>query len=247
MVAARRARSTRSCGKAGRLAAVLSPHLTVEEAYLLGKYVRGIDPQAVLARGPGAGRRRGRDVPERLHDPRREVPQPPGRRRDRRALRRRAARTGTICSADVGRASRSARSGSPAAITTPWNDDGDGRASSRASRRSIVQDLFASPLWERADYQLPGAAFAEREGSYVNCARSAAIVPLGDSSAGRRAGPKGSCIGSCLDKPGLYNARSSARRSRRARSRTSPRAADGVPRRGRRFESESTRGRRQTC
>ena len=32
----------------------------------------------------------------------------------------------------------------------------------------IVQDCFASPLWERADYQLPGATFAEREGSYVN-------------------------------------------------------------------------------
>ncbi len=28
--------------------------------------------------------------------------------------------------------------------------------------------MFSSPLWERATYQLPGAAFAEREGSYVN-------------------------------------------------------------------------------
>ena len=32
----------------------------------------------------------------------------------------------------------------------------------------IVQDCFASPLWDRADYQIPGATFAEREGSYVN-------------------------------------------------------------------------------
>ena len=32
----------------------------------------------------------------------------------------------------------------------------------------IVQDCFASPLWERADYQIPAATFAEREGSYVN-------------------------------------------------------------------------------
>ena len=32
----------------------------------------------------------------------------------------------------------------------------------------IVQDSFSSPLWERADYQIPGATFAEREGSYVN-------------------------------------------------------------------------------
>jgi NADH-quinone oxidoreductase subunit G len=32
----------------------------------------------------------------------------------------------------------------------------------------VVQDLFGSPLMERSTYQLPGAAFAEREGSYVN-------------------------------------------------------------------------------
>ncbi len=32
----------------------------------------------------------------------------------------------------------------------------------------IVQDLFDSPLWRRATYQLPGASFAERAGSYVN-------------------------------------------------------------------------------
>ena len=32
----------------------------------------------------------------------------------------------------------------------------------------LANDCFASPLWERADYQLPSATFAEREGSYVN-------------------------------------------------------------------------------
>jgi NADH-quinone oxidoreductase subunit G len=32
----------------------------------------------------------------------------------------------------------------------------------------IVQDLFASPLGDRADWQLPATAFAERSGSYVN-------------------------------------------------------------------------------
>ena len=32
----------------------------------------------------------------------------------------------------------------------------------------IVQDLFSSPLWQRATYQLPGVSFAERSGSYVN-------------------------------------------------------------------------------
>ncbi len=32
----------------------------------------------------------------------------------------------------------------------------------------IVQDLFATPLAENADWQLPAASFAERSGSYVN-------------------------------------------------------------------------------
>ena len=34
------------------MSAVLSPHLTVEEAYLLATYVKQIDPDAVLAVGP---------------------------------------------------------------------------------------------------------------------------------------------------------------------------------------------------
>ena len=38
--------------KAGRLAGVLSPFLTVEEAYLLCKLLRSIDPQAALVLGP---------------------------------------------------------------------------------------------------------------------------------------------------------------------------------------------------
>src|SRR5688572_4406373 len=38
--------------KAGRLAAVVSPNLTVEEAYLFCTYIRQLDPNATLAMGP---------------------------------------------------------------------------------------------------------------------------------------------------------------------------------------------------
>ena len=58
----------------------------------------------------------------------------------------------------------------------------------------VVQDLFPSPLWERATYQLPGAAFAERDGSYVNSRRPAAIGRLGDSPAGGRADRRASVL-----------------------------------------------------
>ena len=45
-----------------------------------------------------------------------------------------------------------------------WIDDGTAERLA-AVQCLVVQDLFASPLWERATYQLPGAAFAERDGS----------------------------------------------------------------------------------
>ncbi len=70
-----------------------------------------------------------------------------------------------------------------------------------------MQDLFPSPLSERATYQLPGAAFAERDGSYVNSRRSAAIGRAGPirPPAGVRA--EGSLYWELLGMPGLYNAR----------------------------------------
>jgi predicted molibdopterin-dependent oxidoreductase YjgC len=37
-----------------------------------------------------------------------------------------------------------------------------------AAQCLVVQDMFDSPLLELATYQLPGAAFAEREGSYLS-------------------------------------------------------------------------------
>ena len=70
----------------------------------------------------------------------------------------------------------------------------------------VVQDLFDSPLWRRADYQLPGAAFAERSGAYVNWADrlqsvSWAIRP----PAGVQ--PEGRLLWRLLEMPGLYDAR----------------------------------------
>ena len=50
---------------------------------------------------------------------------------------------------------------------SPWIDD-DTAARFDGLEILVVQDMFSSPLWLRATYQLPGAAFAEREGSYVN-------------------------------------------------------------------------------
>jgi anaerobic selenocysteine-containing dehydrogenase len=51
---------------------------------------------------------------------------------------------------------------------TDWNSRADAELF-RQLKLVVVQDFFPSPLWECADYRLPCPAFAEREGSYVNC------------------------------------------------------------------------------
>jgi predicted molibdopterin-dependent oxidoreductase YjgC len=69
-----------------------------------------------------------------------------------------------------------------------------------------VQDMFASPLWNVATYQLPGGAFPEREGSYVNYAERLQFAkwairpPVG-------AWVEGQLYWRLLDRPGLFNGR----------------------------------------
>jgi NADH-quinone oxidoreductase subunit G len=70
----------------------------------------------------------------------------------------------------------------------------------------VVQDLFDSPLYSRASFQLPGAAFPERDGSYVNfadrlqVARWAIRPPTG-------VWVEGQLYWRLLDRPGMFNAR----------------------------------------
>ena len=88
---------------------------------------------------------------------------------------------------------------------TDWND----RAAAdkfAGLELLVVQDTFGSPLWDRADYQLPGAAFAEREGSYVNRAgRLQSVEWAVRPPAG--VWVEGQLYWRLLGRPGLYNAR----------------------------------------
>ena len=84
-----------------------------------------------------------------------------------------------------------------------WIDEATARRFERL-KLLIVQDLFPSPLSERATYVLPGAAYAERDGSYVNqhdrlqSARWAIRPPRGRPNRGQPplgiAGRTGVCI-----------------------------------------------------
>jgi NADH-quinone oxidoreductase subunit G len=87
---------------------------------------------------------------------------------------------------------------------TEWIDVATAARLARIELR-IVQDLFPSPLSQQATYELPAAAFAEREGSYVNHqgllqSVSRAIRP----PAGVRT--EASLFWEMLARPGLYHA-----------------------------------------
>ena len=151
--------------KSGRLAAVLSPHLTVEEAHLLAKYIKGIDPQAVLALGPVPVHGSDEKFPSGFVIHTEKCP-------NRRGVEKIVARLGggLLNWGDfLGRLA--SESFGAVWVTggykTDWNDAATAEKFAGVGCL-VVQDCFSSPLYERADYQLPGAAFAERAGSYVN-------------------------------------------------------------------------------
>jgi NADH-quinone oxidoreductase subunit G len=154
-----------SLRKAGRLAAVLSPHLTVEEAYLLATYVRSIDPDATLALGPVPTVGEDEKYPGNFVIHAEKCP-------NRRGVETIVARLGgSVLGWDAFLAQ--VESDPPAAVwisggyPAAWHDEAAAEKFAGVPTL-VVQDCFASPLWERAEHQLPGATFAEREGSYVN-------------------------------------------------------------------------------
>lgn len=188
---------------AGRIAVSLSPFLSVEEAYLLAKYVRSIDAEALIAVGP---------IPTEGQDERfangftiRAEKCPNRKGVEAVASRMNGGLAGWdefLTRIESGEYKAVWLTGGyPAA----WHDEAT--AEKFASVKSlIVQDIFASPLWNMATYQLPGAAFAEREGCYVNHADRLqsfkwAIRP----PAGVKV--EGHLYWQLLDMPGLYNAR----------------------------------------
>ncbi|MGO8688364.1 MAG: 2Fe-2S iron-sulfur cluster-binding protein [Thermoguttaceae bacterium] len=150
--------------RAGRLAGVLSPFLTVEEAYLLSKLLRAIDPRAMLVLGPVPAAGGDERFPGFLVD----AEKCPNRRGVAAVLAHFTHRVGTLeqllPALDAGQFGGVWVAGG---YKSAWID----AATAERFRRLallVVQDLFPSPLSELAGYELPAAAFAERDGSYVN-------------------------------------------------------------------------------
>ncbi|MBX9790378.1 MAG: molybdopterin-dependent oxidoreductase [Pirellulales bacterium] len=189
--------------KRGRLAAVLSPFLTVEEAFLLARWIRARDVDAMLAVGP---------VPVEGDDERFKsgftirAERCPNRKGIEAIVRHPRGELATwedvLVEADAGRLAGVWITGG---YPKPWVDEA---AAGKLADVPlvVVQDLFGSPLWEIATYRLPGTAFAEREGSYVNANHRLQSVDWAvRPPAGARV--EGSVYWQLLGMPGLYKSR----------------------------------------
>lgn len=172
--------------KGGAIGAVLSPMLTVEEAYLLAKMFKDISPKAKLYLGhvPVVGGddhfpqdRSGKPILPTKFTIRAE--KCPNRRGVEEVLQKfqgdvlhfdQAARA-----ADAGQLQVLYVTGGYSPRLGTWFNDGQLAAFAKVPKL-IVQDLFPSKLTEMAAYVLPAATFAEKDGTFVNHANLAQAI-----------------------------------------------------------------------
>ncbi len=166
----------------GKVAAVISPFLTVEEAYLLATYIKGLDAGNVVALGPVPVV--GEDwtvkpdmVNGRTGDTSFIVPRSftihaekaPNRRGVEEVLRH--VQGEVIDFAAL--ATRVAKGEFKALYVAsdaidPWIEEAAAQSLRKGVGYLVVQDTNVTPLAHLADVVLAGATFAEKAGSYVN-------------------------------------------------------------------------------
>ncbi len=189
--------------KTGKLAAVVSPFLTVEEAYLLCRLIREIDQTAPLVLGPVPSVGRDEKFPGGFTILAEKCP-------NRRGVEEVIAHfAGKVVRFEDFAAELHATDVRGLWVSggykKDWIDDATAERFARLDLL-VVQDLFPSPLTDRATYMLPAATFAERDGSYVNradrlqTAQWTVRPPAGVQ-------PEGSLLSQLLEREGLYNAR----------------------------------------
>ncbi|GIW82643.1 MAG: hypothetical protein KatS3mg105_4450 [Gemmatales bacterium] len=166
-------------GKNGdAIAGVLSPFMTCEEAFLLAKFLKGLSGQVRLALGPVpiVGEddtypkdRRGNPTGDVLFTIRKE--KCPNRKGVEEILRHFQGEI--IPFDDILRAASEENlqavyiAGGYPPREWRWITEEQGEALSKVPLL-VVQDLFPSAASQVARYVLPGAAFAEKDGTYVN-------------------------------------------------------------------------------
>ncbi|BBO31904.1 molybdopterin-dependent oxidoreductase [Lacipirellula parvula] len=158
-----------------KCAAVFSPWMTVEEAYMLASYLRGLSPKVKLALGPvktvGEDDTYPKDFFGKPKEPVKftiRAEKAPNRRGVQMVLNHfgGAATTLSDLAAD-GAAGKLEAIYLVGGDPTGWLESQQATGLGKASL-VIVQDILPSTISERADFLLTGGSFAERDGSFVN-------------------------------------------------------------------------------
>ncbi|MBX3443594.1 MAG: (2Fe-2S)-binding protein [Planctomyces sp.] len=165
------------------VAAIFSPWMTVEEAYLLAKHLKGLSPEVTLAMIPtrvvGEDDSYPKDVRGRTVEPVRftiRAEKAPNRRGVEAVLRH--FQGSIIPAGDVLGGIGSGRfdtlvavNGDPAGWITPAQAEPLSRLKLLA-----VQDILKTPATVHAHYVLAGGSFAERDGTFINHAGLAQTI-----------------------------------------------------------------------
>jgi NADH-quinone oxidoreductase subunit G len=166
----------------GAIAGVLSPFLTVEEAYLMASYLKSLGPRALLALGPVPVR--GQDqtitpdlIQGRTGDTSFVVPRPFKIRAEKCPNRRGVEMIlehfqGEVIGYEalIGRINKGEFQALYVASDAvgPWIEADLAQTLRAKVRFLVVQDTQVTPLAQAADVVLAGATFAEKAGCYVN-------------------------------------------------------------------------------
>jgi len=170
---------------AGKTAALLSPFMACEEAWLLATFVRGIDPEATLAMGPAPGDGEDATFPQGGGSPARFTirgEKCPNRRGVQRVL---DGLGGPVVSfEDFVKATGGGAFGAAWIVGGAPSDWVPKELAAVIGKIGAVvaQDIFANKVTAAAAMVVPSCAWVERSGTFVNCQDKAqpfeaAVVP----------------------------------------------------------------------
>jgi NADH-quinone oxidoreductase subunit G len=194
-----------------KCAAIFSPWMMVEEAYLLASYLHSLSPKVQMALGPvrveGEDDKYPKDFHGRVQEPVKftiRAEKCPNRRGVSMVLEHfgQRATLGDVVAqaATTGLEAVYAVGGDPSG----WVEPAHAAALSKAEL-VVIQDIFPSELSEMAHFVLSGGSFAEREGVFVNHACLAQEVHRSIRTPdGAR--PDGRILWDLAGRRGLYNA-----------------------------------------
>ena len=168
----------------GGVGAMFSPFLTVEEAYLLCKFIRSVDKKAVLAMGPIPVVGEDEHYPKGFTVSARNARTGAAWKRCCATLRKKIVGLEELAHGwNRGRFKELWVAGG---YKSQWIDEQTARRFERL-KLFVVQDLFPSPLSRLATYQLPGRGVCRTGRIVRESGRPTAIGPLGHPSADWRA------------------------------------------------------------